>query len=77
MSPAEKERLQTSNKDEIRIWETLTRPRVTIGSRSAGSEIWHVQSVTFDTDCGLWFTARFDAEGDTAENRDLAAGAWR
>ena len=62
MSREEKERLQTSNKDNIRIWETLTRPRVTIGSRSAGSEIWHVQSVTFDTDCGLWFTARFDSE---------------
>ena len=44
-----KKQLQTSNKDEINIWETLTRPRVTIGSRNAGSEIWHVQSVTFDT----------------------------
>ena len=62
MSHEEKERLRISNKDEIRIWETVTRPRVTIGSRSAGSEIWHIQSVTFDTDCGLWFTARFDSE---------------
>lgn len=62
MGPAEKKQLQTSNKDEIRIWETLTRPRVTIGSRSAGSEIWHVESVTFDTDCGLYFTAHFDSE---------------
>ena len=62
MSREEKERLQTSNKDNIHIWETLTRPRVTIGSRSAGSEIWHVESVTFDTDCGLWFTAQFDSK---------------
>lgn len=62
VSRKEKEQLRTSNNDEIRIWETVTRPRVTIGSQSAGSEIWHIESVTFDPDCGLWFTARFDSE---------------
>ena len=62
ISRQEKARLKTKNKDEMRVWETATRPRVTIGGQSAGSEIWHVESVTFNTDCGLWFIVRFDSE---------------
>ena len=61
VSRQEKKRLKTKNIDEMRVWETTTRPRVTIGSRSAGSEIWHVESVTFNTNCGLWFTAKFNS----------------
>ncbi len=54
----EKKQLKTSD-DDYSVWTTNTRPRVTIGSRNAGSEIWHVQTVQFNTDCGLWFAANF------------------
>ena len=41
---------------------TSNRPRVTIGAQNAGSEIWHVQTVQFNTNCGLWFAAKFDSD---------------
>ena len=50
---------ETEN-EEINIWQTPTRPRVTIGSRNASSEIWHLQTVQFNKKCGLWFAADFD-----------------
>ena len=55
----EKEKLGALDGDPV-IWTTNTRPRVTLGSRNSGSEIWHVQAVQFNTDCGLWFAAQFD-----------------
>ena len=58
----EKKQLKTANDDDFNVWTTNTRPRVTIGSRNAGSEIWHVQTVQFNTDCGLWFAANFDSD---------------
>ena len=61
VSPEEKERLETSD-DDFAIWTTNIRPRVTLGSRNSGSEIWHVQTVQFNTDCGLWFAAQFDSD---------------
>ena len=51
-----------SENEDINIWQTPTRPRVTIGSQNAGSEIWHVQTVQFNTNCGLWFAAQFDSD---------------
>ena len=48
--------------DTLIIWKTDTRPRVTIGSQNAGAQIWHVETVQFNTDCGLWFAAHFDAD---------------
>lgn len=64
VSSAEKERLKTlycnDEDDKVAIWETNIRPRVTIGSRNAGSEIWHVETVQFNDHCGLWFAAKFD-----------------
>lgn len=45
---------------KVEIWETLIRPRVTIDRQSAGSEIWHIQTVSFNKKCGLWFAAKFD-----------------
>ena len=51
-----------SENEEINIWTTSTRPRVTVGSQNAGSEIWHVQTVQFNTDCGLWFAAQFNSD---------------
>ena len=66
VSAAEKEHLKrlycNDEDDEIDIWETNTRPRVTIGSRNSGSEIWHVDTVEFNDDCGLWFAAKFDTD---------------
>ena len=52
--------INQSEKEDINIWETDTRPRVTIGAQNAGSEIWHLQTVQFNKKCGLWFAADFD-----------------
>lgn len=57
VSSEEKSRLKSNE-----IWKTDTRPRVTIGPQNAGSEIWHVQNVQFNTDCGLWFAAKYDSD---------------
>ncbi|RKU22866.1 type III-A CRISPR-associated RAMP protein Csm4 [Candidatus Poribacteria bacterium] len=62
MSPEDKEKLETSSDKNFTLWATSTRPRVTLGSRSSGSEIWHVQTVQFNRDCGLWFAAQFDSD---------------
>lgn len=62
MSSTEKNQLKKSIGDEPTIWTTNIRPRVTLGSRSSGSEIWHVQTVQFNTNCGLWFAAQFDSD---------------
>ena len=62
MLPEDKEKLETSRDENFTIWATNTRPRVTLGSRNSGSEIWHVQTVQFNTNCGLWFAARFDSD---------------
>ena len=62
ISDPERKRLNTSDDDDYFVWTTNTRPRVAIGSRDAGSEIWHVETTQFNTDCGLWFAAKFDAE---------------
>lgn len=51
-----------SENEEINIWETGTRPRVTIGAQNAGSEIWHVETVQFNINCGLWFATKFDSD---------------
>ena len=57
VSPEEKAQLNATD-----IWKTATRPRVTIGAQNAGSEIWHVETVQFNKDCGLWFAANFDSD---------------
>ena len=62
MTPEEREQLETSDDEDFTIWTTNTRPRVTLGSRNSGSEIWHVQTVQFNTNCGLWFAAQFDSD---------------
>ena len=62
VSPKEREQLGLSVDDDFTIWALNTRPRVTLGSSSSGSEIWHVQTVQFDTNCGLWFAAQFDSD---------------
>lgn len=62
ISPEDREQLETAVDEDFTIWKISTRPRVTIGSQSSGSEIWHVQTVQFNTNCGLWFAAQFDSD---------------
>lgn len=59
---SEENRQLKNTLEEIDIWETDTRPRVTLGSRNSGAEIWHVETVQFNANCGLWFAAQFDSE---------------
>ncbi len=62
ISDTEKNLLKITDGDDYEIWKTATRPRVTIGAQNAGSEIWHVQTVQFNKNCGLWFAAKFDSD---------------
>ena len=63
VTPTEKKQLEISDDNsDFRIWTTNTRPRVTLGSQNAGSQIWHVETVQFNTGCGLWFAVEFDAD---------------
>ena len=62
VSPDEKAGLKDPD-----IWKTATRPRVTIGAQNAGSEIWHVQTVQFNKNCGLWFAADFNGNDETKQ----------
>ncbi len=57
VSADEKDQLNSTD-----VWKTTTRPRVTIGAQNAGSEIWHVETVQFNKNCGLWFAAKFDSD---------------
>ena len=64
ISADEKERLKAlmDENKKVNVWETGTRPRVTIGAQNAGSEIWHVETVQFNINCGLWFATKFDSD---------------
>ena len=64
ISADEKERLKAlmDKNKKVNVWETGTRPRVTIGAQNAGSEIWHVETVQFNINCGLWFATKFDSD---------------
>ena len=62
VTPTEREQLETSDENDPTIWSTNTRPRVTLGSQNSGSEIWHVETVQFNTNCGLWFAVEFGSD---------------
>ena len=62
ISDDEKNTLKSLDEDDYLIWSTSTRPRVTLGSRNSGSEIWHLQTVQFNKSCGLWFAAQHDTD---------------
>lgn len=63
VTPEERTQLTASERDDdFTIWTTQTRPRVTIGSQNAGSQIWHVQTVQFNKCCGLWFAVNYDSD---------------
>ena len=49
-------------KENIDIWKTATRPRVTIDRQTDESSIWHVQTVQFNTNCGLWFAVNYNTD---------------
>ena len=76
---SEKEKLKTllnsSEKDnkeagDITVWKADSRPRVTLNRRSHESQIWHVQTLTFNKNCGLWFAVQFDDPNDTQKADD-------
>ena len=47
---------------KLNVWETTTRPRVSIDRQTEESSIWHVETVQFNTDCGLWFAINYDSD---------------
>ena len=58
----EKKQLKTANDNDFNVWTTNTRPRVTIDRQTEESSIWHVETVQFNTDCGLWFAVNYDSD---------------
>ena len=62
ISPNEKDQLNRAMDRTPIVWETTTRPRVTIGAQNSASDIWHVETVQFNTNCGLWFAVKFDSD---------------
>ena len=79
VDPSEKEKLKTllnpsekNNKGtaDITVWKADSRPRVTLNRRSHESQIWHVQTLTFNKSCGLWFAVQFDDPNDAQKADD-------
>ena len=58
----EKKQLKKAIGEKLNVWETTTRPRVTIDRQTEESSIWHVETVQFNTDCGLWFAVNYDSD---------------
>ena len=63
-SNAEAEETDTDNqkKDDLIVWKTDGRPRVTLDRGSYDSQIWHVETLQFNKNCGLWFAAEFESD---------------
>ena len=47
---------------DLTIWKTDGRPRVTLDRGSSDAQIWHVETLQFNENCGLWFAAEFGAD---------------
>ena len=58
----EKKQLKKAMDEKLNVWETTTRPRVSIDRQTEESSIWHVETVQFNTDCGLWFAINYDSD---------------
>ena len=58
----EKKQLKKAMDEKLNVWETTTRPRVSIDRQTEESSIWHVETVQFNTDCGLWFAVNYDSD---------------
>ena len=54
--------------DDLTVWQTSRRPRVTLDRESHESQIWHVETLQFNQNCGLWFAAQFGAN-DSANTK--------
>jgi CRISPR type III-A-associated RAMP protein Csm4 len=48
--------------EKLSVWETTTRPRVSIDRQTEESSIWHVETVQFNECCGLWFAVNYDSD---------------
>ena len=70
--PSEKDKKEKENEaeDDLTVWKTDTRPRVTLDRESQESQIWHVETLTFNKGCGLWFAVEFDDPNDTEKIGD-------
>lgn len=72
LKPSEKEKTKKDNveKDDLTVWTTDGRPRVTLDRGSHDSQIWHVQALAFKESCGLWFAVEFDSSNNTEKIED-------
>ena len=51
--------------DDITVWKTSRRPRVTLDRGTHESQIWHVEVLQFNKNCGLWFATQFGSDDST------------
>jgi CRISPR-associated protein Csm4 len=58
----EKKQLKKAMNEKLNVWETTTRPRVSIDRQTEESSIWHVETVQFNECCGLWFAVNYDSD---------------
>ena len=58
----EKDQLKNVMDEKLSVWETTTRPRVSIDRQTEESSIWHVETVQFNKCCGLWFAVNYDSD---------------
>ena len=58
----EKKQLKKAMDEKLNVWETTTRPRVSIDRQTEESSIWHVETVQFNKCCGLWFAVNYDSD---------------
>lgn len=72
LKPPEKDEKEEENgaEDDLTVWKTGRRPRVTLDRESHESQIWHVETLTFNESCGLWFAVEFDDANDTEKIAD-------
>ena len=69
-SEKDKEEKQNGTEDDLTVWKTDTRPRVTLDRGTHESQIWHVETLTFNEGCGLWFAVAFDDPDDGQKTDD-------
>ena len=72
LKPPEKDKKEKQNKagDNLTVWKTDSRPRVTLDRGTHESQIWHVETLTFNKGCGLWFAVEFNDTNDTEKIAD-------
>ena len=73
LKPSEKDKKEKENEaeDDLTVWKTSRRPRVTLDRESHESQIWHVETLQFNKNCGLWFAAEFGANDDAKTERKM------